>query len=239
MEIPRHKVFISFQHGCEEVEKKCGIRITKSKYSTPLVWFNECQGYCDKSKVNTCQSVAMCQYWSICGHYWKERFEYLFTLQVEGFNSMAVGDGDIDDKLKTDTIREKIRDEFIADATVTVVLIGPNTWSRKHVDWEIGSSIRDTKNNARSGLLGIFLPTYPLTNDQNNNKRIFDPQTIPPRLYDNWKNISNRFAKLYIWSENPVTVAGWIHQAFLDRDKILPDNTFPRFLINRTGDRWQ
>ena len=54
----------------------------------------------------------------------------------------SIDDGDIDDGLAVDTIRRKIRDEFIADATVTVVLVGACTWQRKHVDWEIGSSLR-------------------------------------------------------------------------------------------------
>ena len=50
----------------------------------------------------------------------------------------SVGDGDINDEsLATETIRQ-----YILDATVTVVLIGPCTWQRKHVDWEIGSSLR-------------------------------------------------------------------------------------------------
>ena len=57
----------------------------------------------------------------------------------------SVGDGDIDPELKVDTTRGKIRDEFIADATVAVVLVGRCTWQRKYVDWEIGSSLRDTR----------------------------------------------------------------------------------------------
>ena len=70
----------------------------------------------------------------------------------------SVHDDDIDDlHLRVATIRQRIRDNFIADATVTVVLIGPCTWQRKHVDWEIGSSIRKTKKNSRCGLLGILL----------------------------------------------------------------------------------
>ena len=64
----------------------------------------------------------------------------------------SVGDGDIDRTLKVDTTRGKIRDEFIADATVTVVLVGRCTWQRKYVDWEIGSSLRATRNNSRCGL---------------------------------------------------------------------------------------
>ena len=80
----------------------------------------------------------------------------------------SVEDGDIDDlNIKTETIRQKIRDDFIADATVTIVLIGPCTWQRKHVDWEIGSSLRDTKKNSRCGLLGIWLPNHPDFGRQN------------------------------------------------------------------------
>lgn len=74
----------------------------------------------------------------------------------------SVDTGNIDDSdLKTATVRQKIRDEYIRDATVTIVLIGPRTWQRKHVDWEIGSSIRKTKKNSRCGLLGILLPNHP------------------------------------------------------------------------------
>ena len=71
----------------------------------------------------------------------------------------SVGDGDIDDEnLATETIRQRVRDDFIRDATVTIVLVGPCTWQRKHVDWEIGSSLRATRLNSRCGLLGILLP---------------------------------------------------------------------------------
>ena len=72
----------------------------------------------------------------------------------------------------TETIRQQIRDNFIRDATVTVVLIGPCTWQRKHVDWEIGSSLRKTKRNSRCGLLGILLPNHP-----NFGERTYDRRT--------------------------------------------------------------
>lgn len=37
----------------------------------------------------------------------------------------SVDDGDVNPNLQTDTIRQKIRDDFIADASVAVVLVGP------------------------------------------------------------------------------------------------------------------
>jgi hypothetical protein len=164
---------------------------------------------------------------------YRNNFETLFANYHEIMISKSVQIGEISQNIQTETIRQKIRDEYLRDSTITIVLIGNNTWQRKHVDWEIGSSIRQTQFNSRSGLLGIFLPSYPL----NDNK--FDPHTIPPRLYDNWKDEKNRFAHLYKWSNNPAEVQGWIHKAFEDRNKITPDNSYPIFANNRTSEKWQ
>ncbi len=95
--------------------------------------------------------------------------------------SRSVDIGDIDPNLKTETVRQKIRDEYLRDSTVTVVLIGGQTWQRKHVDWEISSSIRATQYNPRSGLLGIFLPTHP---DFNSNKYRPHPKTLHSIIID-------------------------------------------------------
>ena len=61
----------------------------------------------------------------------------------------------------TEATLQQIREEFIAQVSVTVVLIGRCTWQRKFVDWEIGASLRDTEANPRCGLLGILLPGHP------------------------------------------------------------------------------
>ena len=152
------------------------------------------------------------------------------------FVDKSVEDGDIDDtNIATDTIRQKIRDEFIADATVTLVLIGPCTWQRKHVDWEIGSSLRDTKNNPRCGLLGVLLPNHP-----DSGKGNFHRNLIPPRLADNL-NGDNSFAKIYDWNRldqnGKNNIRNWIHTAFLRRNKQPnPNNRRPQFGRNRSGD---
>ncbi|MBF0325544.1 MAG: TIR domain-containing protein [Alphaproteobacteria bacterium] len=159
---------------------------------------------------------------------YRDQFEQL-CIRADIAVMRSVQIGDIDVNLKTETIRQKIRDEYLADSTVTVVLIGTQTWQRKHVDWEIGSSIRHTQNNPRSGLLGIFLPNYPLTNNH------YDPYTIPPRLYD---NVQAKFAQVYGWSTNPLDIQNWIHQAFERRFTINPDNSRESFGENRTGAKW-
>lgn len=163
--------------------------------------------------------------------FYRNRFEQLFAYTYGIMVSHSVQIGDLGPDLKTETIRQKVRDEYLSDSTVTVVLVGAETWKRRHVDWEIGSSIRDTKNNPRSGLLGIILPTYPRANLDN-----YDQYTIPPRLND---NIICKFAKIYNWSENAMEVQNWIHEAFEMRNRVNPDNSFPSFTNNRSGDRWQ
>lgn len=164
---------------------------------------------------------------------YRNQFENIFVNNHDIMVSKSVQIGEIVSTLRTETIRQKIRDEYLSDSTVTIVLIGTLTWQRKHVDWEISSSIRATLNSSRSGLLGIFLPSYPLSSQ---NK--FNTNTIPPRLYDNWKDEKKRFAGLYNWSLNPLDIQKWIHEAFDKRDKMSPDNSYEHFSNNKTSDHW-
>jgi hypothetical protein len=164
---------------------------------------------------------------------YRDFFERLFSDISEAFVSGAVQDGDIDLGISTDTTRRLIRDKYLRNTTVTLVLIGARTWQRKHVDWEIGSSIRHTEHNPRSGLLGIFLPTSPGTRDSRGLH--YDPHTIPPRLYD---NVECGYAQLYDWTTDPAQVRMWIHEAFIRKDQVLPVNRRPHFGRNWTGDRW-
>ncbi|HHH54644.1 MAG TPA: hypothetical protein ENK91_13365 [Bacteroidetes bacterium] len=163
--------------------------------------------------------------------YYRNKFEELFSDYYDIFVSKSVQIGDIDDNLPPQRIRQLIRDKYLRESTVTVVLIGSKTWKRKHIDWEIGASIRQTQYNSRSGLIGIILPSY-LRSDTSK----YNPKTIPPRLYD---NIECGFAKIYNWNDNPDVVQQWIHDAFLRRTKINPDNSFPSFINNRSGSGWQ
>ena len=162
----------------------------------------------------------------------RDHFESLFSDIHDIMVSESVEIGDIDDtNLSSDRIFQIIREDYLSDSTVTVVLIGAHTWQRKFVDWEIGASIRHTESNPRSGLLGILLPTYPghVTNTYN-------PYTIPPRLHD---NIQCSFATIYNWSSDPSTVQAWIHEAFKRRNEDPPpDNSRDSFKNNRSGERW-
>ena len=165
--------------------------------------------------------------------YYRELFENMFLDYYDIMVSKSVQLGDIDnERLSTDRIREIIRDNYLQDSTVTVVLVGAHTWQRKFVDWEIGSSIRATKNNSRSGLLGIILPTYPRPPGKPTHYYF---HTIPPRLHD---NIQCGFAEIQGLSNDPDQVQSWIHDAFLRRKEKQPDNSYPSFKQNRLGARW-
>lgn len=162
---------------------------------------------------------------------YRDRFESLFTCFYDIMVPRSVRIGNIDSSLNADTVRQLIRNEFLSDSTVTVVLVGKDTWRRRHVDWEIAASVRDSRDFPRSGLLGIILPTYPRP-----KPKAYLPQTIPPRLHD---NVACGYASLHDWSENPHEVQQWIHAAFRRRGTSTPDNSFPHFVNNRKGLRWQ
>ena len=174
--------------------------------------------------------------------YYRNQFEKSFSEDRQEFVSMSVSDGDIDDRLPHDRIRQIIRDDYIRDATVTIVLIGKNTWKRRHVDWEIGSSIRHTSNNPRNGLLGILLPTYLSNMNGINYSDIkyseggasYNPKTIPPRLFD---NVAAGYAKIYSWPNSYSAIREWIHNAFSRRNSVIPNNSYPSFARNRDANQ--
>jgi hypothetical protein len=163
---------------------------------------------------------------------YKEKLENIYCKWLNYCISKAVGDGDISDDLSDEKIREIIRDNYLKDSTVTVVLIGKDTWKRKHVDWEIYSSLYDGPKNKRNGLIGVLLPTYP-----DLIKNTYNPYTISPRLYD---NIKSGYALLYTWENFINNAEKYIHEAYLRKldNKYKTDLSRPRFLKNREGNRW-
>ncbi len=75
------------------------------------------------------------------------------------FQDVSVEVGDIDDTLPSETIRRIIRDQYLRDSEVTIILCGTETRFRKHIDWELKSSMIDGRINRKSGILVIDLPT--------------------------------------------------------------------------------
>ena len=82
-----------------------------------------------------------------------------FGEQHNIFIDRSVDTGDISDDLSDERIREKIRDEYLKDSSVTILLAGTDTWRRKHIDWEIYSSMYDGRVNKKSGIIVVNLPS--------------------------------------------------------------------------------
>lgn len=143
---------------------------------------------------------------------YKDRF---VRMMGDNIVDKSVNLGDIiDNNVPSEAVLQRIREDHIAQVSVTVVLIGRCTWQRKYVDWEIGISLRDTPTNPRCGLLGLLLPNHP-----DSQRREYNPKLIPPRLADNCGG-DDPFATVRHWSgsDNQMSaIKGWIHEAFLRR----------------------
>lgn len=77
------------------------------------------------------------------------------------FTHRALGlayDENIINSNDTEYVMSRIRQDYLGDSSVTIVLIGTCTHSRKYVDWEIKASLRRGAS-LPNGLLAYILPT--------------------------------------------------------------------------------
>ncbi|MGI2106936.1 TIR domain-containing protein [Shewanella frigidimarina] len=154
------------------------------------------------------------------------------------FIDASVDTGDIDENLPDHIIRQKIRDEYLRDSTVTILLVGTETKNRKHIDWEIFSSMFDGQINKKSGVLVIQLPstgcnTYTAAHGEEEKSALY------PEV-DSWISITkksdyeNRYPYLpqriidnLLKSDVKVSVANWhTITASPDKLKLVIDLTF-------------
>jgi Thoeris protein ThsB, TIR-like domain len=119
------------------------------------------------------------------------------------FEDYSVDTGAIDDDLDDSTIRELIRDEYLRDSTVTILLVGTETKNRKHVDWEIYSSMYDGRVNKKSGILVVNLPTvdcYSFTAAHDGEKERVYPE------FTDWRMINNRIDYELVYPYMPARI---------------------------------
>ncbi|MGB7749862.1 MAG: TIR domain-containing protein [Verrucomicrobiia bacterium] len=92
------------------------------------------------------------------------------------FIPKVLGVSDSDDFIGStnpEYVMGQIRAKYLGDSTVTIVLIGQCTHSRRYVDWEIKSSLRRGET-VPNGLIGFLLPSC--------GQRAH----LPQRFSDNW-----------------------------------------------------
>ena len=126
--------------------------------------------------------------------------------------------GDIINSTNEAYIKSRIRELYLRDTSVTIVLIGRNTWSRKFVDWEVAASLRNTPTSNRNGLLAITLPS---TSD-------YADKRLPARLEDN-VNREYGYARWWRYPSSPSSLGRMIEEAFQAREAlgVLADNSRP------------
>ncbi len=105
-----------------------------------------------------------------------------------------------------DYVMNQVRSEFIGDSTVTMVLVGSCTHSRRYVDWELKSSLRQGTSYIPNGVLGVALPSV-------SGKEVW----LPPRLEDNMSRSGPAYAEFYRTPKSAQELWDWIQDAHAAR----------------------
>ena len=125
----------------------------------------------------------------------------IFTPYVLGANA----NDDFINSTNTDYVMTQIRERYLLDSTITIVLVGQCTHSRRYIDWEIKSSLRQG-NYMPNGLIGIILPSSGTS------------EYLPPRFARNWtEGHVNCYARYWVYPTSGDTLVEWIDDAFTAR----------------------
>lgn len=118
----------------------------------------------------------------------------------------ALGDDNLIKSGNPEYVMRRIRDEYIGDSTVTIVLVGNCTHSRRYIDWEIKGSLKRAADGMPNGLLGIQCSPNPVH--------------LPPRLEANWHSGNlNCYARFYRYPQSSDELRTWVEDAFAARSQ--------------------
>jgi len=141
------------------------------------------------------------------------------------FSQKVLGANDNDefiDSTNTDYVMQRIREKYLEDSTVTIVLLGSCTHSRRYVDWEIKSSLLQGKM-LPNGLIGIALPSQ--------GSAVNLPERLAAnREQGNW----TCYARCWRYPSSAQKLSQWIEDAYLARTTraTLINNSLPRMRYN-------
>jgi len=98
-------------------------------------------------------------------------------------------------------VLKKIRERWLRDSIITIVLIGASDSSPEKIDLEIAASLYEDASCHRSGLLGISLPSAAKA-----------AMRMPPRFADNWAH-GTGYARWYRYPEDAAALESMIADA--------------------------
>jgi hypothetical protein len=135
-------------------------------------------------------------------------FIYRFATLENVFTPYVLGANDNDAFIKsTDPtyVMTQIRQKYLLDTTVTIVLVGSCTHSRRYIDWELKTSLRQGEY-IPNGVMGIILPSKG------------NSAYLPPRLEANWSNGHvDCYARYWIYPRTAEELGSWIEDAYQAR----------------------
>lgn len=106
-------------------------------------------------------------------------------------------------------IMRRIREEKLQDSTVTIVLIGRCTHSRRYVDWEIKASLQQGQT-LPNGLIGINLPYM--------GKECAAPERLLDNLQRDSQKNNQSYARYYTYPSSKSELREWIEDAHKARE---------------------
>ena len=125
---------------------------------------------------------------------------------------------DIIDSNNPDYVMKRIRELYLKDSTVTIVLIGRCTWARRYVDWEVQSSLRQPSNGLPNGLVAIQLwESY---------------TTLPNRVRI---NVDSGYANFYKYPKSQSSFDSIVEKAFNARSTLANKISNPRDRMKYNG----
>ena len=145
-------------------------------------------------------------------HYKEDRTEVdefikKFANEEQIFTPYVLGANDNDDFINStnsDYVMNQIWEKYLKDTTVTIVLIGHCTHSRRYIDWELKSSLRQGRY-IPNGVIGIILPSLGTSS------------YMPSRLKDNWNKDLNCYARYKPYPTSAMQLGSWIEDAYSAR----------------------
>lgn len=123
--------------------------------------------------------------------------------------TVGVKDGDFTfDSTNPQYIMRKIRETKLEDSTVTIVLVGSCTHSRRYVDWEVKASLQQGAT-LPNGLIAINLPY------------MGNEGALPERVAENVSRDSDGndlgYARYYVYPNSKQKLYEWIEDAYAAR----------------------
>ena len=138
-----------------------------------------------------------------------DNFLYEFSTRQKVFTAYSLGVGNNDsfiNSTNTEYVMSQIRAKYVDNGTVSIVLIGGGTHSRRYVDWEIKASLTRPANGLPNGLIGILLPSMGGSGH------------LPERLKENWnKDHLDCYARYQAYPSSGDILGRWIDDAHAAR----------------------